>query len=685
MKQPILLFLSLNGLIAPLWAADHRPVPEPAAAMVSAPGSQNPVAPGEDFFRFVNGAWETATELPADTAVWSAQAQLRRDNLRKMAELYRAAAKASPAPRPAAKKVGDYYWAQMDQAGIEAKGLAPIRPLLGEIAALDSKSALAGFLGRRLQADVDPVNLGVFNTENLFGLWVGPGLQDPEHYQAYMLQGGLGLPNPGFYLSSAPEQKATYDAYRNYIVSLLEQAGIGDAKRKAQGILELETQIAKTHASREASTDLSKTGSLWRRDDFKSKAKGLDWDAYFAAAGLPAEHAIGAWQPDAIRGISALVATTPLEVWKDYLAFHALSSNARFLPKALANRFFAFFDPLFIGPGQHRPLWDHVVNQTNTDMPGAGQLFVERHFSAQAKAEAQDIVSRIVTAFGQRIEGREWMSPATKKAALAKLQAMQIGVGYPDQWRDSSGLDIRVDDAFGNVQRVRVFNREFELAKLGRPVDRREWILGGELFGINPMPLQNALTIPVTALQPPFFDPNGSDADNYAALGARIGRFIALSFDEQGSRFDAQGRLRPWWTAADRAQFKKTAEALSEQYSRYQPLPDLAVNGERTLNDNIADLAGLQAAFDAYRQARKVKAEQGDEHAADQRFFIAYAQSLRLKSTEQALRRQTLGSPQAPAKYRAATVRNLDAWYTAFDVRPGQALYLAPSARVRIW
>lgn len=667
--------MKLTHLVALLLAGAALTLPAAAAT---------DVAPGDDFSRFANGDWERATAIPDGYNAWGARAQLRQDNLEKMAALYQEAARGGPGISAAAQRVGLYNAAQMDLATIERKGLAPVRAMLDEIGALRDKTALARYLGARLRVDVDPVNFGAFASENPFGLWVGPGLKNPARHLPYLLQGGLSLGGPEAYLASDADQQAVIAQLRRYIGELLGAAGVTDAETRAGRIADLETRIARTHASTAASSDLAKAAPLWRRADFKTRAPGLDWDAYFNAAGLPARQQIGAWQPDAIKGIAALVAAAPLQDWKDYLQYHALNMNARFLPKAFSDRYFAFYDPIFIGPSLHRPFWDHVVTQTNTDMPGAGQLFAERHFSPKAKAGAAAMVREIVAAFDARIDTLVWLSPAARKQARAKLNAMVIGIGHPDAWRSSEGLEVRADDAFGNVQRVQAFNYRHELAKIGRPVDRKEWILGAELFGINQMPLQNALTIPMTDLQPPLFDADGPDAANYGAVGTRIARFIGIGLDAAGSRFDAKGRPRAWWSKADQAHFRQAMAPLARQYSAYKAFPDLALNGERTLNSNHADLTGLTLAYAAYRNAR-ARNGAADDKAADQRFFIAYAESLRFRSTDQVLRGQAAGSPQPPAPWRVATVRNLDAWHSAFDVRPEQQLYLAPAARIKVW
>lgn len=662
----------------------------PSAMAAEAPAAlaasmQTKVAAGDDFFGYANGDWMAAAAIPANASSWGVRAQLREDNLKEMVTLFQAASDGAPGTTAAARRVGDFYVAQMNGPAIEAKGLAPIQPLLERIAAIGDTRALSHFLGTTLRNDVDPVHFGSIDTENLLGLWVAPGLHDPKHHVAYLLQGGLGLQGPAPYAASAPKDQALLDDYRRYIAASLEKAGVPDAPAKAALVLELETQIARTHASGDDSLDLAKTNQLWRRVDFAAKAKGMDWDAYFSGAGLAGQKHFGAWQPGAIKGISALVASAPLDTWKAYLSFHAINTNARFLPKPLADAFYAFYDPIFIGPGQSRPRWNHAVNQTINFMPGAGQLFVQRHWSPKAKQRAQGMVDNIVAAFERRIDQLAWMSPSARADARAKLKGMVIAVGAPDRFIDNTGLEIRADDPFGNMQRAALFNYRLELAKLGRQVERKAWIPNAELFGINLMPLQNALTIPVTELQAPFFDPDGAEADNYAAAGVRIARQLAQAFYDKGSRYDARGRARSWWNTSDQQQFDRAAAPLAAQFSGYAPFPDVKLNGQASLNENIADQAGLLAAYDAFQLARSASPDPESEQLAAQRFFTAYAKSMRVKSTDKALRGQALGSPQAPAMYRVAAVRNLDAWYASFDVTPGQKLYLAPAERVRLW
>jgi len=393
------------------------------------------------------------------------------------------------------------------------------------------------------------------------------------------------------------------------------------------------------------------------------------------------------WQPGALVGISALVASEPLATWKEYLTFRALEHSAGVLPKAFVQEAFAFYERALSGTPELVPRWRRAVDATNEALGDAvGKLYVEKYFPPSEKARAQAMVQNILAAFGKRIDAVPWMSPATKAKARAKLAVLKVGVGYPDRWTDYSELVVRPSDAFGNAERAELFDLRRNVQKLGRPVDRDEWVMTPQTVNAVNLPAMNALNFPAAILQPPFFDPTRPVVMDYAATGATIGHEISHSFDDQGSLFDDRGRLQDWWTQEDMAQFQAAAAKLARQYGAYRPFPDLAVNGTLTLGENIADVAGLAAAYDAYRLSEGGKeAPAVDGLTGDQQFFLSFGQSWREKSREPALRQQVLTNGHPPAEYRADTVRNLDPWYTAFEVKPGQALYLAPADRVRIW
>jgi putative endopeptidase len=651
----------------------------PAAYAIK--GMKPSVRPGDDFNAYVNGGWIDATEIPGDKSHWGIDGEIAEATDKRVAQLIEDAAKDASGASDDAKKVGTFYSAFMDETAIEAKGLTPLQPALQQISSLSNKIELAHFLGASLRADVDPLNSSNFFTENLFGLWVAQGLHDPANYQPYLLQGGLGLPDREYYLSKDAKMAGIRVKYVAYVAAVFKLAGYKDAAHRAAQVVELERQIAKSHASREDSEDIAKADNIWAISEFGKRAKGLDWTAFFDGAGLTARPDFGIWHPTAIKGEAALVGSVPLSVWKDYLSFHTINHNADALPKAFADAHFAFHGTALSGTPQQEARWKRAVEQTN-DAVGdlVGRLYVEKYFPAEAKAKVQAMVGNIVNAFAQRIDQLEWMAPATKVEAKAKLKTLYVGVGYPEHWRDYTGLDIMPGDALGNILRAEQFAYRREIAKFGKPVDRTEWAMLPQVVNAVNLPLQNALNFPAGILQPPSFDPAAADAVNYGAIGMVIGHEISHSFDDQGSQFDSQGRLRNWWTVQDLAHFKKSSAALVSQFSAYHPFPDLAINGQQTLSENIADLAGLTAALDAYHASLADPSK-----AADQQFFIAFAESWREKAREKALRRQIATDAHAPAPFRVATVRNLDAWYAAFDVKPGQGLYLAPEARVRMW
>ncbi|WP_317200963.1 M13 family metallopeptidase [Janthinobacterium sp.] len=653
-----------------------------AAQPAAADAARGAVAPGEDFYGYANGAWMRATQIPPDRSNWGAFGALAEDTNARIAKLIEGVAALKTAP-PAQRQVGDYYRAYMDEAGIEARGLAPLKPLLREIDALHGKTELARALGASLRVDVDPLNNTDFFTENLFGLWIAQGLTEPSRNMPYLLQGGLGMPDRAYYLTDKPAMAALRAKYRAHIAAMLKLAGYADAGARAGRVFALERQIAESHASREDSADVVKGNNLWSRIDFARKAPGLDWDSFFAGAALDGQDGFIVWHPDALSGSAALVAATPLATWKDYLRFHTINHFGATLPKAVAEQRFAFYGKALGGTPQQSLRWKRALAATNEALPDAvGQMYVERHFAPEAKARVQQMVGNLVAAFSRRIEQLDWMAPATKEQAQEKLKTLYVGVAYPEHWKSYAGLTVLADDALGNAVRAERYHYGEEVAKLGQPVERSAWAMPAQLVNAVNLPLQNALNFPAAILQAPFFDPNASDAANYGGIGATIGHEISHSFDDQGAQFDAQGRLRDWWTAADLAHFKSAAAALAAQYSAYQVFPDLAVNGQLTLSENLADLAGLAAAYDAFKASQAGRAAAPD---ADRLFFLGYAESWREKTREAAERRQILTNGHAPAAYRAATVRNIDAWYPAFDVKAGQRLYLAPRDRVRVW
>lgn len=648
-------------------------------------GMDRTVHPGDDFFGYANGGWMKATKIPADRSSYGVFDILAEEANQRTAALIKEASQS--ANDSEARKVGDYYDAYMDQKTIESKGLSPLKGKLQEIAAIADRTGLAQVLGGELRADVDPLNNTNFYTDRLFGLWVSLDFNNPERNAPYLLQGGLGLPDRESYLSTDPEEVKLRAKYRAHIATVLRLARVANADAKAARIYELERKIARAHTSRIDSEDVHKANNPWPLQDFSAKAPGLDWGSFFKAAGLSGQPMVMVWQPGGVKGISALVGNQPLNVWKEYLTFHTLDRASPLLPKAYADESFRFYGTTLSGVPQQRERWKRAVDSTSGALGDAvGKLYVKRYFPPEAKAALQAMVKNIILAFGRRIDNLAWMSPATRARAKAKLDTLYVGIGYPEHWRDYSGLEVVRGDALGNAQRSELFDYQWSLAKLGKPVDRSEWYITPQTVNALNLPVQNALNFPAAILSPPFFDMTADPVQNYGSIGATIGHEISHSFDDQGSQFDAEGRLLNWWTPQDMAHFRAAADNLAAQFDAYQPLPGLHVNGKLTLSENIADVAGLSAAYDGYRSAYNGRpAPDSQGFTGDQLFFLAYGQSWRGKQRPETLRLQLTTDGHAPDEYRADTVRNIDAWYEAFNVRPGRKLYLSPTARVRVW
>ena len=654
-------------------------------------GMDRHVAPGDDFFAYANGTWVENTPIPPDRSSYGSFAVLAEQADERTRELLEAAAKGTAGSTSTdqiyALKVGIFYTAYMDEKTIEKRGVTPLSPELKAIAAVRDKVALAELIGNQMRSDVDPLNNTDFHTDRLFGLWVSPDFDNPGRNAAYLLQGGLGMPDRDDYLGTDERSLALQAKYREHIANVLELIGLTDGPARAARIWELERKIAATHVSRTDSLDVEKAHNRWPLTSFPKRAPGMDWHAFFQGAQLATRADVMVWQPSAVVGISALVGSEPLEDWKDYLIFHVADRGAPLLTHALVEENFDFYGGTLTGAKQLRERWKRAVAATNAALgDSVGRLYVERYFPPEAKAEAQKMVANIVVAFRHRIDELTWMSPATRAKAKEKLDGLYVGIGYPDHWRDDSGLRVVGNDAYGNVRRAEYFKYRAALARLSKPVDRTDWWMTPQTVNALNIPLQNALNFPAAILDRPFFDAAADPVQNYGGIGAVIGHEISHSFDDQGSLFDAQGRLANWWTPEDLAHFRQAAGRLTAQYDAYEPLPGVHVNGKLTLSENIADVAGLSAAYDGYRAAYGGgPAPSAQGFSGDQRFFLSFAQIWRFKMRPELLRVVLMTNGHSPAEYRADAVRNLDPWYAAFDVGPKRRLYLAPDVRVRIW
>jgi len=694
------LAVAACGGEAPPPPAAPPPAPAPKATASAAPvapvipghsidrAAMDPsTRPGADFFLYANGAWFKKAEIPADrsrTGVWL---RLTEQIEKRTTDLLDQAAHAAAPAGSHEQKLGDFYAAFMDEAAIEKRGLAPLKGELARIAQIHDARSLATYLGSELRADVDALNSGHMHTDRLFGLYVDGDLNDPSKNAAYLLQGGIGMPDRSYYLEDTPAMAQRRAKYEAYLAAILKLAKVANPPGQAKKAVALEHRIAEAHISRADAEDVSKANNPWKRAEFAKRAPGLDWDAFFRAAGLDKTDTIVVWMPTAVTGEAALAKSVPIADWKAYLTARAIDRRAPLLPKAFYDQSFAFYGTELRGIPTPPPRTRRAIDLMNAVVPEeVGRVYVERWFPAESKKAIEGMVGSIIASFSKRIDALSWMNPATKAKAKEKLSTLHVGIGYPDTWADDSALVVERDDAYGNVERAEQWDTRRRIASIGQPLDRTKWEMPAQVVNAENLPIRNALTFPAGILVAPFFDPASTAAANYGAIGAVIGHEISHSFDDQGAKFDAQGRFVDWWTPEDYAHFQAAGAALAAQFSAYEPFPDESVNGKLTLSENLADLAGLAASYDAWRASLDgAPPPTQDGLTGDQQFFLAFAQTWQSKARDEALRVALRTDPHAPARYRVLTVRNLDPWYAAFDVQPADPLFLASDARVRVW
>ncbi|HEX5059296.1 MAG TPA: M13 family metallopeptidase [Kofleriaceae bacterium] len=643
-------------------------------------GMNTKLAPGASFYNYSNGTWLETTPIPEDKSNYGTFGILSDKSDERTKEII---VNAKGKPGSEAKKIADYYASFMDEAGIEKKGIAPIKGELAKIKAVKSAKELVplfGYFARHFRTSPFPTI-------------VGQDDKAPETHIANIGQGGLGLPDRDMYDAKNAQFEPLREGYKKYIAAMLTLAGEKDAEKRAADIYALEEKIAATHWTRIENRDPQKTYNKLTIDELQKTAPDIDWKAWLKATGLEKVKEVNVNQPSAIAGTAKLVASEPIGVWKDYLTVIMLGEAAPYLPKAFVDTHFEMYGKTLSGTPQIKDRWKRGVDQiTGTMGEAVGKLYVEKYFTPATKAQADQLVKNLLTAMGQRLDALAWMGPETKTKAKAKLATYNPKIGYPKKWRDYSKLTIKAGDAFGNADRASAFEYDRRLAKLGKPVDRDEW-------GMTPMtvnayynPALNEIVFPAAILQPPFFDPNADDGVNYGGIGAVIGHEISHGFDDQGSQYDATGKLENWWTKDDETKFKAATAQLVAQYNTYCPFPAAGgkpaqcVKGELTLGENIADLAGLTIAYQAYKLSLNGKdAPVIDGLSGDQRFFLGWAQAWRRLYRDQELMQRLVTDPHSPSEFRTSVVRNLDAWYDAFKIQPGDKLYLAPNKRVRIW
>ena len=634
-------------------------------------GMDRSVKPGDDFYAYASGTWQKATQIPADRSSYGMFHKLQDLSLERTRSILEAAEK-----QPS-NKIGLFYASFMDEATANQKGAAPVKPWLAAIKAAKDKTALV----------IEMAKLNRMGVTTPFATAVGQDDKAPDTYIAQFGQDGLGLPDRDYYLKDDPALAKNRAAYVAYVAKLLTLTGEPNAEQRAQAIMAFETEIAKVQWSPEDSREAEKVYNKWTPADFGTKAPGFAWGTYLSGLGYDGQQAFLVAQPSAFTGEAKLFADTPLAVLQDYMTVRVLDDYARYLSKDFVDTGFAFHGTELSGTPQNQPRWKRGVNLVSVKMGEAvGQVYVAQYFPPEAKAAADALVHNIIAAMGTRLKNLAWMDSATKEKALQKLAAFTPKIGYPDKWRDYSTLEIRQGDLVGNVARANAFETQRGLNKLGKPIDRGEWLMTPMEINAYANPVMNEIVFPAAILQPPFFDPKADPAVNYGGIGVVIGHELSHHFDDQGRKYDARGALTDWWTPQDVSRFTAMTDKLVAQYNGYEPLPGLHVNGKLTLGENMADLAGLSVSHDAYELSLGGKlAPVIDGFTGDQRFYLGYAQVWRTKYRDPVLRQQILTNPHSPGQQRTDEVRNKDLWYKAFDVTQDEKLYLTPTDRVQVW
>jgi putative endopeptidase len=659
------------------------PKPEIGTWGFDVAGMNKQVTPGASFYQYANGAWLKNTKIPEDKSNYGMFTVLGDVSDQRTREIIEAASATGGAEGSEEQQVGDYYKSFMDEAAIEAAGIAPIKTELdaiGKIKNVDGLVARFALSARRFEV-------------NPFLTYVAQDERNPEIHIANLGQGGLGLPDRDMYDVKAAQFAAQRDGYKLYIGKMFTLLGLKDADKRAAAVYALEDKIATVSWTRLQNRDPQKTYNKMTIAELQKLAPTVPWSKWLTATGLGSQKEINVGQPTAIAAIAQLVKSQPLAVWRDYLTLRLVTEAAPNLSKAFVETHFEFFGKVLTGTPQQRDRWKRGVDGVTGSLGEAvGKLYVGKYFPPETKAQADQLVKNLIVAMGQRLDALSWMTPETKAKAKEKLATYNPKIGYPTKWRDYSALKIVAGDPVGNASRAGEFEYNRLLAKLGKPVDRDEW-------GMTPMtvnayynPVLNEIVFPAAILQPPFFDPNADAAVNYGGIGAVIGHEISHGFDDQGSQYDATGALKNWWTPADTEKFKAATDKLVAQYDAYCPVPAAGgqparcVSGKLTLGENIADLAGLTIAYNAYKLSLGGKeAPVIDGVTGDQRFFFGWAQVWRRLYRDQELINRLTTDVHSPSEYRGSVVRNLDAWYPAFNVKAGEALYLTPEQRVKIW
>jgi predicted metalloendopeptidase len=633
------------------------------------------VKPGDDFFAYANGHWLASFTIPADHSSFGPFDRLNELSQERVRGIIEQAAAMHAAAGTPEQQIGDYYAAYMDEAAIEANGLSPAQADLQRIGAAGTREAIARLFGSP-------------GFVSLFDVQLPADFKNPDRYSVFISEATLGLPDRDYYLKDDPEMKALREKYVAYIAQMLTLGGVADAKAKARDIMEFETAASKVQWPIEKRRDMDAIYNPRTKAELISFAPGFPWQGFLEVQQLGTRQDLVIGELGAIHDLAELFERTSVATLQAFLTFHYLNSHAPYLPKRFDEARFAFYGTSMRGQPQQRERWKRAVDAVDDALGEAvGKAYVMRYFPPESKVKMQQMVRDLEAALGERIDALEWMSPQTKARAHEKLAAFTAKIGYPDKWKDYSALSVRRDDLIGNVRRAAEWEWNYQVARLEQPVDRAEWQMTPQEINAYYNPSNNEIVFPAAILQAPFFDPNADAAVNYGAIGAVIGHEMGHGFDDQGRKFGPNGAMHDWWTAKDAEVFATRTRRLIKEFSGFEALPGLKVNGANTIGENIGDLGGLNMAYEAYVISLKGQpAPVIGGLSGDQRFFLAYAQVWREKYREGALRELVMSDVHSPSQFRVnGPLPNIDAWYSAFGVQPGDKLYIKPEERVRIW
>ena len=679
------LFLSASALLVLAACGQEQPtsqqVADEAPALKSGIGLEamdTSVRPGDDFFAYVNGTWVAETEIPADKASYGVFYMLLEGAQENVKAIIETSATGDFAKGTDEQKVGDLYKSYMDMEARNANGVKPLKPLLDQIDAIENHDDLAVFMASAGRRGIEMPFYGEQFED----------LKDPEFYAINVFQGGLGLPDREYYFTEDEKSEEIRAKYTAHIAKMFDLAGFDGGAAAASTIMALETRIADKHIKKEDARNWAENYNKVALEDLGEIMPRFNWEGFLDEAGVADIGNVVIFMTDYLGELDEIIQATDIDTWKTYLRWATLNTMAARLSADLDEQNFDFYSKTLSGVEEQQPMWRRAVNVVNGSLGEVvGKVYVTEHFPPEAKARMLELVGNLINAYEKSIKELEWMGDETRAEALDKLSKFTPKIGYPDEWRDYSALSIEPDDLAGNLERAVMAEYQRQIDRQGGPVDKNEWGMSPQTVNAYYNPAGNEIVFPAAILQAPFFDLAADDAVNYGAIGAVIGHELGHGFDDKGSTFDGDGALRNWWTDDDRAEFEKRTDKLVAQYDEFAPLDDLNVNGEFTLGENIGDLGGISIGLLAYNMSLQGEAAPViDGFTGEQRVFLGYAQVWRSKIRDEALRQRIATDPHSPAVYRTnGAVRNVSEFYEAFDVQEGDALYLPPEERVKIW